>query len=297
MEYAGLTRETMADSLTGVFVGLTHSDYQVLAADAHAVEQPYGFTGTNFSLASGRIAYALGFHGPALAVDTACSSGLTAVHLACRSLRERESDLALAGAYTAAKSWLDAFTGWRRAQGPPATAIAWGPWAQVGRATALAEGAGVAIAPGEGAYAFDALLRHDRGYTGYAPITGTPWLTAFAQRSPFAEAFRSVGHNPTGTSKLRAELDELPAEEWPTVLRRMISDQVSPDPAPQRRPRPPALRIRRGLAGRPRTTYPHRDRNRNTHHLHRTSPPFAVWRDCCAKSWPPRKPPDIDVSA
>jgi polyketide synthase 5 len=52
-------------------------------------------------------------------------------------------------------------------------------------------------------------------------------LTAFAQRSPFAEAFRSVGHNPTGTSKLRAELDELPAEEWPTVLRRMISDQVS----------------------------------------------------------------------
>jgi polyketide synthase 5 len=65
------------------------------------------------------------------------------------------------------------------------------------------------------AYAFDALLGHDRGYTGCAPITGTPWLTAFAQRSPFAEAFRSVGHNPTGTSKLRAELDELPAEDGP----------------------------------------------------------------------------------
>ena len=140
---------------------------------------------------------------------------------------ERESDLALAGAYAAANGWLDAFTGWWRAQGLPATAIAWGPWAQVGRATALAEGAGVGIAPGEGAYAFDALLRHDRGYSGYAPLAGTPWLSAFAQRSPFAEAFRSVGHNPTGTSKLRAELDELPAEEWPTVLRRMISDQVS----------------------------------------------------------------------
>jgi len=53
---------------------------------------------SGFSLASGRIAYALGFHRPALAVDTACSSGLTAVHLACRSLHERDSDLALAGA-------------------------------------------------------------------------------------------------------------------------------------------------------------------------------------------------------
>ncbi len=97
MEHAGLTRETMADSLTGVFVGLTHADYQLLAADARVVEGPYGFTGNNFSMASGRVSYALGVHGPALTVDTACSSGLTAVHLACRSLHERESDLALAG--------------------------------------------------------------------------------------------------------------------------------------------------------------------------------------------------------
>ena len=131
------------------------------------------------------------------------------------------------GAYAAANSWLDAFTLWRRAQGLPATAVAWGAWAQIGRATALAEGAGVAIAPDEGAYAFEALLRHDRAYTGYAPITDTPWLTAFAQHSPFAEAFRSTGPSSTGTSKLRAELDELPPDEWPTLLRRLISEQVS----------------------------------------------------------------------
>ncbi|MGA7053278.1 MAG: SDR family NAD(P)-dependent oxidoreductase, partial [Mycobacterium sp.] len=131
------------------------------------------------------------------------------------------------GAYAAANSWLDAFTGWRRAQGLPATAIAWGAWAQIGRATALAEDAGLAIAPDEGAYVFDAVLRHDRGYVGYAPMAGTPWLTAFAQRSPFAEAFRSTGQNPTGTSKLRAELDGLPLDEWPTRLRRLVSDQIS----------------------------------------------------------------------
>jgi polyketide synthase 5 len=97
MEHAGLTRETMVDSLTGVFVGLTHGDYQLLAAEADAVEGPYGFTGSSFSLGSGRVAYALGIHGPALTVDTACSSGLTAVHMACRNLIDGESDLALAG--------------------------------------------------------------------------------------------------------------------------------------------------------------------------------------------------------
>ncbi len=114
------------------------------------------------------------------------------------------------GAYAAANSWLDAFTLWRRAQGLPATAIAWGAWAQIGRATALAAGADIAIAPDEGAYAFEALLRHGRAYTGYAPIRGTPWLSDFAQRIPFAEAFRSVGQSPRGIGKLRAELDELP---------------------------------------------------------------------------------------
>ena len=130
------------------------------------------------------------------------------------------------GAYAAANSWVDAFTVWRRAQGLPATAIAWGAWAQVGRATPVAAAADVAIAPDEGAYAFETLLRHDRGYTGYAPITGTLWLTTFSERSPFAEAFRSTVHNGAGTSKLRAELNELPADEWPTRLRRLLSDQV-----------------------------------------------------------------------
>lgn len=131
------------------------------------------------------------------------------------------------GAYAAANSWLDAFTRWRRARGLKATAIAWGAWAQIGRGAALADSADVAITPDEGAYAFEALLRHDRACTGYAPITGTPWLTAFAQRSPFAEAFRANGQSATGTSKLRAELEELPPEEWSTRLRRLISDQVS----------------------------------------------------------------------
>jgi polyketide synthase 5 len=131
------------------------------------------------------------------------------------------------GAYAAANSWLDAFARWRREQGLPANTIAWGAWAQIGRGTAMADSVDVAIAPEEGAYAFETLLRHDRAYTGYAPIAGTPWLSAFAQRSPFAEAFRAARQNHSGATKLRAELDELPLEEWPLLLRRMISEQVS----------------------------------------------------------------------
>jgi polyketide synthase 5 len=129
------------------------------------------------------------------------------------------------GAYAAANSWLDAFMYWRRAQDLPANAIAWGAWAEIGRGTALAEG-DAAILPDEGAYAFEAVLRYDRGYTGYAPILGSPWLTAFAQRSPFAEVFKSAGQSSTEGRRLRAELAALPQEEWPTHLRRLISEQV-----------------------------------------------------------------------
>jgi acyl carrier protein len=131
------------------------------------------------------------------------------------------------GAYAAANSWLDAFTQWRRTQGLPATAIAWGPWAEKGRATDLAEGVDAAITPDEGAYAFEQLLRHDRSYCGYAPIVGTPWVIALAGQSRFAEAFQSVGQRHTDTKKLIAELEALPREEWPTRVRRLVSDQTS----------------------------------------------------------------------
>lgn len=131
------------------------------------------------------------------------------------------------GAYAAANSWLDAFAHWRRARGLPTVAIAWGAWAEVGRATALAEGAGVAITPAEGFRAFETLLRYDRPYSGYAPIVGTPWLTSFAQRSRFAEAFASTGQGRPDTGKFLAELQALPREEWPSAIRRLVSGQIS----------------------------------------------------------------------
>ena len=148
-------------------------------------------------------------------------------------------------AYAAANSWLDAFARWRRTRGLPATGIGWALWAEVGRAAelraetgvdvALGQGEGTAIAhwrdtaftADEGAYAFQTLLCHDREYSGYAKMTGTPWFAAYAQRSRFAEMFRSKRQSSTDTNELLDELYALPPEEWPTRLRRLVSDAVS----------------------------------------------------------------------
>ncbi len=130
------------------------------------------------------------------------------------------------GAYAAANGWLDSFTHWRRAQGLPATSIAWGAWSEIGRGAGFAEGIGMAITPEEGAYAFEALLRHDRAYTGYTPLVGTPWIASFAERSKFLEMFKSAGEKRSGSGKLRAELADLPFDEWPSRLRRLLSEQI-----------------------------------------------------------------------
>ena len=131
------------------------------------------------------------------------------------------------GAYAAPNSWLDAFTHWRRAKGLQATAIAWGAWAEIGRAAFLAgTGEMAMISPEEGAYAFQILLRHDRAYSGYVPIIGAPWLPALAGRSAFAESFRVLGERQEDSSAFADELRVLPPEESAGRLRRLIGEQV-----------------------------------------------------------------------
>lgn len=131
------------------------------------------------------------------------------------------------GAYAAANSWLDGFTHWRRAQGLPATAIAWAAWDEIGAGAHLATaGDTTMISPDEGADAFEALLRHNRAHTGYAPVIGTPWLTDLARRSPFAEAFQASAERPADTSSFRAELHSAARDEWPTLVRRLVAEQL-----------------------------------------------------------------------
>ena len=98
LENAGITAAGIRGSQTAVFVGLTTYDYSLRLAGKLPPEEmdPHFPFGNAMNFAAGRLAYFLGVHGPALAVDTACSSSLVAVHLACQSLRRRESDQALA---------------------------------------------------------------------------------------------------------------------------------------------------------------------------------------------------------
>jgi acyl transferase domain-containing protein len=98
LENAGIAPAGLRGSATGVFVGITTSDYAHLAvANIGTDLDVYTATGTALSVAAGRLSYVLGLNGPSMAVDTACSSSLVAVHLACQSLRRRECDLALVG--------------------------------------------------------------------------------------------------------------------------------------------------------------------------------------------------------
>ncbi|WP_327313036.1 type I polyketide synthase [Streptomyces sp. NBC_01235] len=83
---------------TGVFIGTAHDDYATLlhGFGPEAVTHQ-SFTGTHRALVANRLSYLLGLCGPSLTLDSAQSSSLVAVHLACESLRSGDSDLALAG--------------------------------------------------------------------------------------------------------------------------------------------------------------------------------------------------------
>lgn len=99
VEHAGIAPTALANSNTGVFVGLATHDYLGMASDelTYAEIEAYMAIGTSNAAAAGRISYRLGLQGPSVAVDTACSSSLVAIHQACQALRLGECDLALAG--------------------------------------------------------------------------------------------------------------------------------------------------------------------------------------------------------
>jgi acyl transferase domain-containing protein/thioesterase domain-containing protein/acyl carrier protein len=102
-EDAGRPLESVRGSSTGVFVGISTTDYAVMQHQdiGPGIADVYSATGTAFSIAANRISYCFDLRGPSLAVDTACSSALTACHLACQSLLRGDCEQALVGGVNA----------------------------------------------------------------------------------------------------------------------------------------------------------------------------------------------------
>ncbi len=97
LEDGGQNMDRLRGSSTGVFVGISTTDYFCL--QCYLGERPrtdvYTATGTTISIAANRISYCFDFRGPSVAMDTACSSALTALHLACQSLWKGDCTLAI----------------------------------------------------------------------------------------------------------------------------------------------------------------------------------------------------------
>ncbi len=97
LEDAGYTRDNVAkDSDVGVFVGVMYEEYQLYGAQEQARGRFIAMPGSPASIAN-RISYFFNFNGPSMALDTMCSSSLTAIHLACQSLQRGDCAVAVAG--------------------------------------------------------------------------------------------------------------------------------------------------------------------------------------------------------
>ncbi len=101
LEDAGIPPVDLRGSDTGVFIGIASNDYANVAQSDPKNVDVHTNSGSTLSIASNRISYLFDLKGPAVSVDTACSSALVAVNLACESIWSGQSAMALAGGVNA----------------------------------------------------------------------------------------------------------------------------------------------------------------------------------------------------
>nr|UYH37522.1 type I polyketide synthase [Myxococcaceae bacterium MCy9487] len=98
LEHAGYVPESFPGTI-GVYAGSSTSQYSSLIRPGSAeAANPFALFGNDKDYLTTQLSYRLDLRGPSLGVQTACSTSLVAVHLACQSLLSGECDMALAGA-------------------------------------------------------------------------------------------------------------------------------------------------------------------------------------------------------
>lgn len=105
LEHARIPASDLRGESVGVYIGTSTTDFQLVAAmslgdtdpNVPASAEGYKITGSASSIIANRVSYFYDFRGPSVAVDTACSSTLVAVHQAVQALRTGDADVALAG--------------------------------------------------------------------------------------------------------------------------------------------------------------------------------------------------------
>ena len=103
IEDSGRPPESLANTRTGVFVGVFAQD-QMMSAFSEMEREllgPHSGVGASMSIVANRVSFWFDFKGPSLGLDTACSSSLVATHLGCQSLWSGETDSVIAGGVNA----------------------------------------------------------------------------------------------------------------------------------------------------------------------------------------------------
>ena len=96
-ESSGTPLSKLHGSSTGCFIGNFNYDHQLMQFRDAEYPEPYAMTGGGIALLSNRISYIFNLHGPSLTLDTACSSSMYALHLACSAIQSGECTAAVVG--------------------------------------------------------------------------------------------------------------------------------------------------------------------------------------------------------